>query len=141
MIGGMGYGGSGHHGSAGKCPDGLLVGAGRGIPPMSALAGAQPTRVVNLRDRAAVTAERQAGILVRIDRRTPWGNPFRIGRDGDRAQVIARYRVWIRFQPDLLARIPSLRGKVLACWCAPLPCHGDVLAALADAIPPPSAGA
>ena len=27
----------------------------------------------------------------------------------------------------------ELRGKRLACYCAPLPCHGDVLAALADA--------
>jgi len=82
---------------------------------MSALAGAPPTRVVNLRDRAAVTAAHQAGILVRIDRRTPWGNPFRIDRDGDRAQVIACYRDWILSRPDLLERIPSLRGKALAC--------------------------
>jgi hypothetical protein len=116
-------------------------GGGRGEPTDERAGRSPPTRVVYLRDRAAVTAARQAGILVRMDRRTPWGNPFRIGRDGDRAQVIARYRDWIRFQPDLLARIPSLRGKVLACWCAPLPCHGDVLAALADAIPSPSAGA
>lgn len=42
MIGGMGYGGSGHHGSAGRCPDGLLVGAGGGNQLMSALAGARP---------------------------------------------------------------------------------------------------
>lgn len=26
----------------------------------------------------------------------------------------------------------ELKGKQLACWCAPLPCHGDVLAAVAD---------
>lgn len=35
--------------------------------------------------------------------------------------------------PELLALVPELRGRALACWCAPEPCHGDVLAELADA--------
>ena len=62
-----------------------------------------------------------------IGRPGPWGNPFAIGKDGTREEVIARYEEWIRTQPDLMARLPELRGKVLGCWCSPYPCHGDVL--------------
>jgi hypothetical protein len=68
-----------------------------------------------------------------IDRRTRWGNPFVVGKDGDRAEVIARYEAWLMKQPHLLAGLHELRGKVLGCWCAPRPCHGDVLARLANA--------
>ena len=67
---------------------------------------------------------------VRIDRRTKWGNPFRIGRDGTREEVVARYRAYVRSRPDLTGALPELRGKRLLCHCAPLPCHGDVLADL-----------
>ncbi len=56
-----------------------------------------------------------------------WANPFRIGRDGDREEVIMKYRKWIVLQPGLMARLPELRGKRLACWCAPDACHGEVL--------------
>jgi hypothetical protein len=67
------------------------------------------------------------GLLVRIDRRTEWGNPFVIPADGDRATVIAKYRDYLPGQPSLLGRLPELKGKALGCWCAPQPCHGDVL--------------
>jgi hypothetical protein len=70
---------------------------------------------------------------VYIGRPSIWGNPFVIGRDGDRAEVIGKYEAWLTRQPRLLARVPDLRGKVLGCFCAPLPCHGDVLARLAEA--------
>lgn len=73
---------------------------------------------------------------VYIGRPSKWGNPYKIGPDGDRAAVIAKYTVWIRSCPDLLASLPELQGKILGCWCAPLPCHGDVLARLADAQTP-----
>lgn len=69
---------------------------------------------------------------VYIGRPSKWGNPFEIGRDGrNREQVIAKYREWIQTQPDLMAALPELRGKVLGCWCAPRSCHGDVLVELA----------
>lgn len=70
---------------------------------------------------------------VRIDRRSKWGNPFRIGPDGDRAAVIQKYRAWIVGQAELMAALPELHGKRLGCWCHPLPCHGDVLAELVAA--------
>lgn len=69
---------------------------------------------------------------VYIGRPSKWGNPFTIGKDGDRAEVVRKYRDWIMKQPHLLASLHELRGKVIACWCAPLACHGDVLAELAD---------
>lgn len=69
----------------------------------------------------------EPGLFARIDRRTPWGNPFVIPEDGDRATVIGRYRDHLSGQPSLLARLPELEGKALGCWCAPQPCHGDVL--------------
>ncbi|MCA1700096.1 MAG: DUF4326 domain-containing protein [Actinobacteria bacterium] len=68
---------------------------------------------------------------VYIGRPSRWGNPFQIGRDGNRAQVIARYERWLTSQPELLAALPELAGKTLGCWCAPKACHGEVLARLA----------
>ena len=70
---------------------------------------------------------------VRVDRKSDWGNPFVIGRDGTRVQVIAKYSRWLRSQPQLLSRLPEIRGKDLACHCAPLPCHAEILLRLANA--------
>ena len=61
-----------------------------------------------------------------------WGNPFIIGRDGTREEVIAKYRTWIRGQPGRMRNLEKLRDKVLGCYCKPEACHGDVLAELAD---------
>lgn len=69
---------------------------------------------------------------VYIGRPSKWGNPFAIGRDGDRDEVIRKYREYILNTPALLSSLHELAGKVLGCWCSPLPCHGDVLAELAD---------
>ena len=55
-----------------------------------------------------------------IGRPSRWGNPFEIGRDGTREEVIAKYEAWILTQPELLAALPELAGRTLGCWCAPL---------------------
>lgn len=74
---------------------------------------------------------------VSIARPSKWGNPFKIGEDGTRDQVIEMYRQYLLGRPDLLAAIPTeLKGKVLGCWCKPERCHGDVLAEIADGVPP-----
>ena len=86
-----------------------------------AMAKAKQCTVVNKRTEA---------FDVYIGRGSPWGNPFRIGKDGNRNQVIAKYRSWIETKPDLLERLPELFGKRLGCHCSPKPCHGDVLASL-----------
>jgi ribA/ribD-fused uncharacterized protein len=67
---------------------------------------------------------------VNVMRGTPFGNPFVIGRDGTRADVIRKYREWLcqTAQAPLRARIRTeLRGRDLVCCCAPLPCHADTL--------------
>lgn len=70
---------------------------------------------------------------VRIDRSTKWGNPFAIGHDGNRDQVIEKYRKWIRTQHGLVAAAKvELKGKNLVCFCYPLACHGDVLMEIAN---------
>lgn len=66
-----------------------------------------------------------------------WHNPFHIGKDGTRKEVIAKYRAYILGRPDLLALLPTLKGKVLACWCKPEDCHGDVLVELIEGVEPP----
>jgi len=48
----------------------------------------------------------------------------------------AKYRAWLLQRPELMAALPELRGKDLVCWCAPEPCHADVLLELANAGPP-----
>lgn len=76
-------------------------------------------------------------------RATGWGNPFtakNLPEGYDNA--VDAHRDWIQTQPQLLARLPELRGKRLGCWCAPkgglpgnlhgITCHGEILAALAD---------
>jgi hypothetical protein len=59
----------------------------------------------------------------------------RAGRDGSREEVIAKYRVRLLRQPDLMAALPQLRGKDLVCWCDPDACHADVLLDVANARP------
>jgi len=90
--------------------------------------------VLNLR---RIDGDTSAGALlergvVRVDRATKWGNRFRIGRDGTRAEVIERYRrdLWRRIRAGEvdLEELAALDGRDLACWCADLPCHADVLA-------------
>lgn len=70
---------------------------------------------------------------VYIGRPSIWGNPFSIGRDGNRDEVIQKFREHIQNNPTLLQRCRTeLKGKVLGCWCAPKHCHGDVLAEIAN---------
>nr|WP_229711455.1 DUF4326 domain-containing protein [Streptomyces daqingensis] len=47
--------------------------------------------------------------------------------------MIEQYRAHLLGRPGLLALLPGLRGRRLGCWCAPLPCHAEVIAELADA--------
>ena len=60
---------------------------------------------------------------------SPLSNPFKIGPDGNRAEVIKKFRVYYHNRPGLkeYAR-KHLLGKKGVCWCAPDPCHLDVIA-------------
>ncbi|WBR14866.1 hypothetical protein pkur_cds_692 [Pandoravirus kuranda] len=104
----------------------------------------KPTRVVRL--------QRSGGRIVQdcdvyIGRRwkmggwdlpqSEWANPYSVRSVGSAAEAVRLYEhEHLRRRPDLLAKVGSLRGLVLGCWCKKRdsdPCHGDVLARLADA--------
>lgn len=79
-----------------------------------------------------VVDKREKAYDVYIGRGSKWGNPFKIGRDGTRADVIRKYEDYILGRTDLLACLEELRGKRLGCFCAPLACHGDILKKLLE---------
>lgn len=65
---------------------------------------------------------------VYIGRSSKWGNPYRIGVDGDRDEVVDKYRLYLYTRKDLLrCMVKELSGKILACHCKPQRCHGDIL--------------
>ena len=70
---------------------------------------------------------RAQGLYTYIGRRSKWENRFEIGRDGDRAAVVAQYRHWFAQQRALQADLTALAGRVLECFCSPQLCHGEVL--------------
>lgn len=70
---------------------------------------------------------------VYIGRPSKWGNPFWIGKDGDREEVIGKYSQHL-VESGLINEVGELAGKDLVCWCSPLPCHGDILLRLANGL-------
>lgn len=68
---------------------------------------------------------------VYIGRPSKWGNPYKIGADGTREEVIAKYREYL-LDSELAAELYQLKDKVLGCWCKPEHCHGDVIVELLD---------
>lgn len=88
---------------------------------------------------------------VKVDRTTPWGNPFVVGEFSVAADCVEHYKMMLagyltiscsaevyhaqRAVRDHAAKhLPTLRGKNLACWCAlGAPCHADVLLEIANA--------
>lgn len=83
------------------------------------------------------------GVGIYVGRPTVLGNPFAIGKDGDRTEVIHKYRHWLWkemqhkegrvFQTLLnLTRIARTGNLTLVCWCHPEPCHADVLRACVE---------
>ncbi len=80
---------------------------------------------------------------VKVDRTTPWGNPFVVGRDGAREECVRLHRALLAGLICVTAKAPAadqmthrayvfdhiheLRGRDLACWCGPGPCHADTL--------------
>lgn len=83
---------------------------------------------------------------VKVDRKTKWGNPWRVGEPHcpNAAEAVRMFRSrfigeYARPMPPeshlgwIAANIEQLRGKNLACWCKPhQPCHADVLLELAN---------
>lgn len=78
-------------------------------------------------DLALIEWAKSEGIFARVDRATEWGNPFHLPDDGDRATVLESYRWYLQRKPSLMARLYTLKGRVLGCWCYPEPCHAGIL--------------
>lgn len=88
------------------------------------------TRVIHKKNATGAPDE------VYIGRPSIFGNPFIIGKDGTRSEVIAKYRTFLYSRPALIQKARAeLKGKTLVCFCAPLPCHGDVLAQIVNELP------
>lgn len=87
-----------------------------------------------------VVHSRHSKYDIYIGRPSKWGNPFSHLQNtlaefkvDTRNEAISRYSDWIKNQPDMIAMAKKeLKGKVLGCWCAPLPCHGDILFKIAN---------
>ena len=105
------------------------------------------TSVVNVRDYEPYSSywynqpsDSQYVYIGRAGRRHPipeskWHNPFRLKDPKDlakRLEVIRLYKEEHLPGSGLLDQIHELENKILGCWCKPLPCHGDVLAELAN---------
>ena len=69
---------------------------------------------------------------VDISRPSKWGNPFKIGQDGNRKTVVKKHKKWILQQPDLMNSLHELVGRKLGCHCWPKLCHGDNLIELIE---------
>lgn len=78
------------------------------------------------------------GVVYYVGRPTPLGNPFEIGKDGTREEIIAKYKTWLLWQMNSdnpfvimeinnIAKIANMRNVNLQCWCAPEACHADVI--------------
>jgi len=65
-----------------------------------------------------------------------FANPYKIGKDGTRQEVIFKYKKYITHQLEtnilLQKELTNMKGKNLGCWCKPDICHGDVLLELID---------
>jgi len=70
---------------------------------------------------------------VYIGRGSIWGNPYSL-EDHSRREALELYESYLRANAELIGKLPDLHGKVLGCYCAPRPCHGDILAAFSTAL-------
>ena len=92
------------------------------------------TVVMNMnRDSHILKYATDAGIYVRCDRFSEWGNPFVMGVDGSRDEVIFNFeKHYLPFKRGLMSKISELKGKALGCHCYPERCHCEILSKLAN---------
>ncbi len=83
----------------------------------------------------------RAGVVFINKKRFPpvssiFANPYKIGKDGTREEVINKYRTHLISQLEndnkLINKLLELKGKILGCWCYPDMCHGNVLVELIE---------
>lgn len=96
-------------------------------------------KVVPLELTLVVNKDRGDTYDVYIGRGTVWGNPYQIGQDGDRDEVIRKFaydfdRGFLKVHQNFEKHLSHIKGKVIACHCKPAACHGDVIAAYVNSI-------
>jgi hypothetical protein len=63
----------------------------------------------------------------------PFGNPYVIGRDGTREEVLILYGIYLKKNKHLIRQAKrELVGKVCGCYCVPEPCHVEILIGCAE---------
>ena len=68
-----------------------------------------------------------------MGRPSKWGNPYVLNRDGTRAEVISKFREYFTQQVSTGKLDPEeIRGVDGICFCAPQPCHVDIILAAAN---------
>lgn len=79
--------------------------------------------------KTTVVNKKYSHYTVNIGRPNPLGNPYTIGRDGTREEVIAKHKV-LFLNSERLMRIAreTCQGEILGCYCKPKACHGDTIA-------------
>lgn len=94
------------------------------------------TRVIDLAITKVVNVRKTKEWDVNIGRGSSWGNPYAIGPDDDREEVIRKYKY--DFERGFLKGgkedFRELAGKTLGCYCKPEACHGDVIAEYLNAL-------
>ena len=90
------------------------------------MSGSRKTKLINYR-----TYNLDHSKVIPIDRRSIFGNPFKIDEYNTREDVVSAYEEWfyeqITHSSKFQDEVDKLKGKTLGCWCTPLPCHGDVI--------------
>lgn len=92
------------------------------------------TKVVNLKN---------SKYDVYIGRGSIFGNPYshKSGTKAkfivkNRREAIEKYKEYfykrLETDADFLIKVASLKGKILGCFCFPLPCHGDIIKSFLD---------
>lgn len=96
------------------------------------------TRVVNINhDRCEIY----------IGRGGPFGNPYVVGKHGQRAEVLSKFAAYFKARLDkdsaFKDQVAALKDKTLGCFCAyengfrgEFRCHGQIIAGYLDGIAP-----
>jgi hypothetical protein len=92
-----------------------------------------PIRKINLKITKVSNKDLGDSYDFYIGRGTLWGNPYQMGKEGTRDEVIAKFaydfeRRFLKLPDQFDENIEKLRGKTLGCHCKPAACHGDVIA-------------
>jgi hypothetical protein len=101
--------------------------------PYDVLSSKIPVRYI--KDKITFVSNKDKGDFfdTYIGRGTLWGNPYAIGSDGDREEVIRKFaydfnKGFLRGGEEFNDKLKLLRGHTLGCHCKPFACHGDILA-------------